>query len=65
MFAISVWSHFSATGALTWLQELHRIVQPGGHVLLTSHGLQACVWFTDNHDPAIPQKLGRTWIRDG
>jgi SAM-dependent methyltransferase len=62
VFAISVWSHYSAAGALNWLEELHRIVRPGGHVLLTTHGLQACVWFTHNHDPAIAGRLGQTWI---
>lgn len=63
-FAISVWSHYSAAGALTWLAELHRTVRPGGHVLLTAHGLQACVWFTVNQDPAIAAKLGPRWIDD-
>jgi SAM-dependent methyltransferase len=62
VFAISVWSHYSAAGALTWLEELHRLVRPGGHVLLTTHGLQACVWFTNNPDPAIQQRLGESWI---
>jgi SAM-dependent methyltransferase len=62
VFAVSVWSHYSAAGALRWLEELRRIVKPGGHVLLTTHGLQACVWFTDHPDPAIVDKLGPTWI---
>jgi SAM-dependent methyltransferase len=62
VFASSVWSHYSAAGALTWLSELHRILRPGGHALITTHGLQACVWFTVNHDPAITAKLGDSWI---
>jgi SAM-dependent methyltransferase len=64
VYAISVWSHYSAAGALVWLEELHRVVRPGGHVLLTTHGLQACVWFTNNHDPAIAAKLGPNWIHE-
>jgi SAM-dependent methyltransferase len=61
-FAISVWSHYSAPAALTWLEELHRVVRPGGHVLVTTHGLQACVWFTDNPDAQIQARLGDDWI---
>lgn len=37
-YAISIWSHFSAEAAEIWLQEMHRIVRPGGHLLLTVHG---------------------------
>jgi SAM-dependent methyltransferase len=62
VFAISVWSHYSARGALTWLGELQRVVRPGGHVLLTTHGLQACVWFTINQNPVIAEKVGNDWI---
>lgn len=38
-YAISIWSHFSADAALRWLTEMHRIVRPGGTLLLTTHGL--------------------------
>ena len=64
VFAISVWSHYSAGAALTWLEELHRLVRPGGHILLTTHGLQACIWFSNNPDHAIGQRLGPDWIAD-
>jgi SAM-dependent methyltransferase len=64
-FAISVWSHFSAAAALRWLNEMARVVQPRGHLLLTTHGLNSCAWFGDN--PAatidIEVKLGASWIR--
>jgi SAM-dependent methyltransferase len=63
-FAISVWSHYSAQAALRWLEEMHRVIKPGGHLLLTTHGLQACVWFTVTRDPAIEAKLGAAWITD-
>jgi SAM-dependent methyltransferase len=39
-FAISIWSHFSEQAGLEWLRELHRIVKPGGRLLLTTHGYQ-------------------------
>ena len=40
IYAISIWSHFSASAALAWLAEMHRILRPGGALLLTTHGLQ-------------------------
>ncbi len=39
-FAISIWSHFSERAGLDWLRELHRVVRPGGRLLLTTHGYQ-------------------------
>lgn len=38
-YAISIWSHFSADAALAWLAEMHRVIRPGGALLLTTHGL--------------------------
>lgn len=37
-FAISIWSHFSAPAARRWLDEMHRVIRPGGRLLLTTHG---------------------------
>jgi SAM-dependent methyltransferase len=62
VFAISVWSHYSAAGALRWLSEIHRVLRPGGHLLLTTHGLQACVWFSIDPNSGIEVKLGADWI---
>jgi len=39
VFAISIWSHYSAPAAIAWLDEMHRIIKPGGALLLTTHGL--------------------------
>lgn len=38
-YAISIWSHFDASSALTWLGEMHRVIKPGGGLLVTTHGL--------------------------
>jgi SAM-dependent methyltransferase len=38
VFAISIWSHFGAAAALRWLEEMRRVVKPGGLLLLTTHG---------------------------
>lgn len=40
VFAISIWSHFAEEAALRWAEEIHRIVKPGGHWLVTTQGLQ-------------------------
>jgi SAM-dependent methyltransferase len=37
-FAISIWSHFSPAAARLWLDEMHRVIKPGGRLLLTTHG---------------------------
>ncbi len=38
-YAISIWSHFAAEPALAWLAEMHRVIKPGGALLLSTHGL--------------------------
>lgn len=38
VYAISVWSHFAEAPALAWLAEMHRVLTPGGALVLTSHG---------------------------
>jgi SAM-dependent methyltransferase len=40
VYAISIWSHFSAPGAEAWLEEMRRIIRPGGALLMTTHGYQ-------------------------
>ena len=39
--AISIWSHYGEHAALSWLEELRRIVRPGGRLVITTHGLQS------------------------
>jgi glycosyltransferase involved in cell wall biosynthesis/SAM-dependent methyltransferase len=39
-YAISIWSHFAEDAALRWLEEMHRVIRPGGHLILTAHGYQ-------------------------
>lgn len=41
VYAISVWSHYDERAALRWLAEMRRLVRPGGHLLITTHGLTA------------------------
>lgn len=66
-FAISIWSHFAEPQALTWLQEMHRIVRPGGAMLLTSHGIDSLATFVRreqmNHESAA--EVVRALVRHG
>lgn len=62
--AISVWSHFSASGALRWLQEMHRVIRPGGQLIFTTHGRQACLFFSAQRDPTLDARLGPRWLVD-
>ena len=38
VFAISVWSHFGERAGLRWLEEMRRLLRPGGRLVLTTHG---------------------------
>jgi glycosyltransferase involved in cell wall biosynthesis/SAM-dependent methyltransferase len=44
-FAISIWSHFGERAALSWLDEMHRLLAPGGHLVLTTHGPQSIAYY--------------------
>jgi SAM-dependent methyltransferase len=39
-FGISIWSHFNADAGLAWLNEMHRLLRPGGTLLITAAGLR-------------------------
>ena len=43
--AISIWSHYGRTAAVRWLEEMQRIVKPGGHLVLTVHGAHSLALF--------------------
>lgn len=39
VYGMSIWSHFAPTLGLRWLEEMRRLLRPGGHLVLTTHGL--------------------------
>jgi SAM-dependent methyltransferase len=45
VFAISIWSHYGESAARVWLEEMHRLIRPGGHLLLTFHGPAAIAYY--------------------
>ncbi len=38
-FGWSIWTHFGREPGLAWLGEMHRLLRPGGHLVLTTHGM--------------------------
>ena len=67
VFAISIWSHFGEQAALDWLAEMHRMIRPGGRLLLTSHGEQTIV-HTGNEGVRSTEQLAdvrQALARDG
>lgn len=44
-YAISVWSHFASDAAERWLAEMHRLIRPGGLLVLTVQGLASVVHY--------------------
>jgi SAM-dependent methyltransferase len=41
VYAISIWSHFAADLGLRWFDEMYRVLQPGGLLVCTTHGLSS------------------------
>lgn len=41
IYGVSVFTHLRANWELRWLEELHRVLRPGGVVLMTVHGQTA------------------------
>jgi SAM-dependent methyltransferase len=44
-YAISIWSHFEPNLGLRWFEEMHRLIRPGGHLLVTTHGPTAVGYY--------------------
>jgi SAM-dependent methyltransferase len=47
VYAVSIWSHFSERAALQWFDEMHRVIQPGGFLVLTAHGYRSLLHYLE------------------
>jgi glycosyltransferase involved in cell wall biosynthesis/SAM-dependent methyltransferase len=67
VFAISVWSHYDRGAAVRWLKEMARIVRPGGHLLITTHGPESVAYHAarDTREPDQLRDIVRTLHREG
>jgi SAM-dependent methyltransferase len=46
-YAISIWSHFAPDLGLRWFDEMRRVIRPGGHLVVTTHGAQSVAFLAD------------------
>jgi SAM-dependent methyltransferase len=60
--AISIWSHYGEGAAIRWLDEMHRIIAPGGHLVFSTHGLHSVSYYaqTGERPPAQLEQIRRT-----
>jgi SAM-dependent methyltransferase len=47
VFAISIWTHLSPKLALLWFEEIRRVLRPGGHFVLTTHGFTSVAHYAE------------------
>ncbi len=50
-YAISIWSHFDAPAGLGWLAEMHRVLRPGGLLVMTTAGLRTAASLSERGVP--------------
>lgn len=67
VYAASVWSHFSAPAARSWLDEMARILPAGGYLCLTTQGYYSLAKkvLRDAFDPALAQEILADLQADG
>jgi SAM-dependent methyltransferase len=67
VYAISIWSHFAPELGLSWFEEMHRLIRPGGHLVCTTHGLMAVGFYAtrDLRTPGQSQEILDALYRQG
>jgi SAM-dependent methyltransferase len=55
VYAISIWSHFAPELGLRWFDEMHRVIRPAGHLVITTHGLTAVSYYAV-HEHRTPEQ---------
>jgi SAM-dependent methyltransferase len=67
VYAVSVWSHFGRTQAIRWLEEMHRVIKPGGSLVVTTQGLPSLAHYLKhgNVSEAYARERAREVLIDG
>jgi SAM-dependent methyltransferase len=67
VYAISIWSHFAPELGLRWFDEMHRVLRPGGHLVMTTHGVMSVDYYATGgaRAPLQSQQIERALYRDG
>jgi SAM-dependent methyltransferase len=60
VFAISIWTHYSELAARRWLDEMQRVIAPGGHLLLTAAGYRSVELYTGDWAGWPPELIAET-----
>jgi SAM-dependent methyltransferase len=63
VYAVSVWTHFAEDLALAWLDEMHRIVAPGGFLVFSAAGSARLAHGMQGASPEQVQKITLVWHR--
>ena len=67
VYAISIWSHFAEQPALAWLDEMRRVIRPGGHLVMTTHGQGSLAYYARTGERSLEQlaEIDRALYTDG
>ena len=67
VYAVSIWSHFEPHFGLRWLEEMRRVLTPGGHLVLTTHGWTALHYDAANARRPLEEcvEIERALAREG
>lgn len=64
-YAVSIWSHFDAAPGLAWLEEMRRVIRPGGHLVLTTHGIHSIAYYARRDGDRDLRAIFEALYRDG
>lgn len=67
VYAVSIWSHFEPLFGLRWLEEMRRVLAPGGHLVMTTHGWTALHYDASNARRPLEEcvEIERALSREG
>ena len=64
IYAYSVLTHLRENDAVSWINEMHRILKPGGYFLFTTLGVSSLSWLFPYGNPAVYSELICSGIYD-
>ncbi|WP_176480023.1 class I SAM-dependent methyltransferase [Mesorhizobium sp. WSM3859] len=65
IYAYSVLTHLRKRDAERWIEEIHRILRPGGHFIFTTLGVSSLPWLHPSGESSIETALRMNGIYDG
>lgn len=64
-YGVSIWSHFDEGPALRWIEEMRRVIRPGGHLIVTTHGIHSIAHYARRNGEADQRAIFEALYRDG